>query len=105
MGIDIKAEKDDLAATINDAVIAIRAALAEFSDTAADRRDEARDAVRKASGRAADQASHLAAEARATADRSVDTLSESVVKNPLAALAIAAGVGFILAHLTSRSDR
>jgi ElaB/YqjD/DUF883 family membrane-anchored ribosome-binding protein len=105
MGIDIKAEKDDLAATINDAVVALRTALAEFSDSAAERRDGARDAVRKAGGRAAEQASHIAAEARATADRGVDSLSESVVKNPLAALAIAAGVGFILAHLTSRSDR
>jgi ElaB/YqjD/DUF883 family membrane-anchored ribosome-binding protein len=104
MGIDIKAERDDLAATINDAVIAIRAALAEFSESAAARRDDATEAVRHAGARAADQAGHLASEARATADRGVETLSDSVAKNPLAALAIAAGFGFILAHLT-RSDR
>jgi len=89
MGIDIKAERDELAATINDAVAAIRAALAEVSDSAAARRDEAAEAVKQA---------------RATADRGVESLSETVVKNPLAALAIAAGAGFILAHLT-RGER
>jgi len=104
MGIDIKSERDELAATINDAVVAIRKALAEFSDTAAARRDTATEAVKKAGMRAADQASHVATEARATADRGVETLSESVSRNPLAALAIAAGFGFILAHLT-RGDR
>ena len=104
MGIDIKAERDELAATINDAVIAIRAALAEFSETAAERRGEAAEAVKKAGARAADQAGHVASQARASADRGVETLSDSVAKNPLAALAIAAGLGFILAHLT-RSDR
>jgi ElaB/YqjD/DUF883 family membrane-anchored ribosome-binding protein len=34
----------------------------------------------------------------------VDSLSDYVVNNPLAALAIAAGAGFILAHLM-RGDR
>lgn len=104
MGIDIKAERDELATTISDAVVAIRAALAEFSETAAARRDEAADAMKQAGARAADQAGHVAAEARATADRGVETISDTVAKNPLAALAIAAGFGFILAHLT-RSDR
>jgi ElaB/YqjD/DUF883 family membrane-anchored ribosome-binding protein len=104
MGIDIKGERDELAATINDAVIAIRAALAEFSDTAAARRNEATEALKKAGLRAADQAGHVASEARATADRGMETLSDSVARNPLAALAIAAGFGFILAHLT-RGDR
>jgi ElaB/YqjD/DUF883 family membrane-anchored ribosome-binding protein len=100
MGIDIKAEKDELASTINDAVAAIRAALAEFSDNAAARKTDAAGAMRKAGQRAADQAGHLAADARASADRSVDSLSEQVAANPIAALAIAAGVGFILAQLT-----
>lgn len=100
MGIDIKAERDELASTINDAVAAIREALAEFSDAAAARKADATEAVKKAGGRAADQASAMAAEARASADKSLTGLSEQVAANPLAALAIAAGAGFILAHLT-----
>ncbi|PPQ38508.1 hypothetical protein SAMN06265338_10695 [Rhodoblastus acidophilus] len=104
MGIDIRGEKDELAATLNDAVRAIRAALAEFSDAAATRKTEATEAVRKAGSRAADQAGALASDARASADRGVQRLSDSVVANPLAALAIAAGIGFILAHLT-RAER
>ena len=82
----------------------MREAIAEFSESAAARKAEASDAVKRAGDRASDQASHIAAEARATADRGVDSLSDYVVNNPLAALAIAAGAGFILAHLM-RGDR
>ncbi len=104
MGIDIKAERDESRG--DDQRRGRRdprraGGILRNRRGAARRRDRGGEA---AGARAADQAGHVASEARATADRGVETLSETVAKNPLAALAIAAGFGFILAHLT-RSDR
>ncbi len=95
---------EDIAKLARAAIDAIRAATDEFASKAGVSKSEAVDAVRNASQAAVTGIGSVAGEARAMTETGLDTLGKSVIRNPLAALAIAAGTGLLLG-LLSRSGQ
>ncbi|RAI21932.1 hypothetical protein CH337_06365 [Rhodoblastus acidophilus] len=100
MAFNIKSERDEFQTSVDEAVNALRAALAEVASAASDRKEDAAEAVRRAGARAFDRFDDLADDAKTYADQGASILSKSVASNPLAALALAAGAGFLLAQLS-----
>jgi len=101
---DLNFDKDQFAATIHEAVKALKAAMEDFAKTAAESRDTAASAVKKAGASATDQITALSGNAQDYADRGAVSLAKSVAANPLAALALAVGAGFLIG-LATRGDR
>jgi ElaB/YqjD/DUF883 family membrane-anchored ribosome-binding protein len=59
-------------------------------------------AVRDATSQFADTASELGRNARSRADDAIDDIAERVVNQPISAVLIAAGVGFVAGLILSR---
>jgi len=95
MSDDFKAEQEQLGLTIKEAANAIKSSIDDFSKAATESRDAAASAVKKAGANAADQLAALTDDAQHSVGRSVVNLTKSISTNPLAALAIAAGAGFL----------
>ena len=95
---------DDISQLARAAIDAIRAATEEFASKAGVSKGEAVDAVRHAGQAAVSGLRAGAGEARILTETGLDTLGKSVIRNPLAALAIAAGTGLLLG-LLSRSGQ
>jgi ElaB/YqjD/DUF883 family membrane-anchored ribosome-binding protein len=95
---------DDIANLARAAIEAIRAATDEFASKAGVSKSEAVDAVRSASQAAVSGLGTVAGEARALTETGLDSLGKSVIRNPLTALAIAAGTGLLLGLLSRQGQ-
>ncbi|MBB4198949.1 hypothetical protein CCR94_15690 [Rhodoblastus sphagnicola] len=104
MSEDFKTEKELFAALIDDAVKTIKASIDDFSKVAAEGRDTAASAAKKAAADATGQLNDLSDGAQDYMGRGAAHMARSVATNPFAALAIAAGAGFLFG-LATRGDR
>lgn len=95
---------DDVSQLARAAIEAIRSAADDFAAKAGVAKSDTVDAVKSAGRTAAEGLGVAAEEARAVAETGLDQIGRMVVKNPIAALAIAASAGLVLGMLT-RSDR
>lgn len=95
---DVKPEQQELNAALGDAVKAIRACVEDFAKLAAAGRESASEAMRQAGAEAAGGLGALSEDAQDRLDRGAAELSRMAAAHPLAALAIAAGAGFLLAR-------
>ena len=95
MSDDFRSEQDRLSSNDEDSAKAIKAALDSASRAAAESRDAVAAAVKQAGAAAADQLNALSDSAQEHAGHSAANLTNSVSANPIAALAIAAGAGFV----------
>ncbi|TBW40385.1 hypothetical protein EYW49_04160 [Siculibacillus lacustris] len=100
---DTAAVGDDVAALARQAVEAIRQAADAFAAQAGVKSDEAVAAARAAGTATIDGIGAVAGDARALTENGIDAIGRSVARNPVAALAIAAGAGLLLGWMT-RSD-
>jgi hypothetical protein len=100
---DVAAVGTDAAALAAQAVDAIRKAADAFATQAGVKTDEALSAARYAKAATVDGLGYVARETGVVTEESVDALGRSVARNPLTALAIAAGAGLVLGWMT-RSD-
>lgn len=98
MSEDLKSDRDELAVALGDAVKAFRACVDDFSKLAAHGGDAASTAMRQAGAEAVGQLGALSDDAQTRMSRGLGGLTEKAAANPLAALAIAAGAGFVLAN-------
>lgn len=71
------------------------AAVDDLDDTASDTIANAMKAAREATASAAEELDELGTELRVRLDDGIETLSQSVVRNPLKSIAIAAGIGLV----------
>lgn len=100
---DTTAVGEDLIDLARQAVEAIRKAADELAATAGNKADSAVSAARAAGTATADSIGGIAGDARSLAEDTFDSLGKTIGRNPIAALAIAAGTGLLLG-LFSRSD-
>lgn len=100
---DVNQTGDDIGNLARAAIESIRKATEDFAARAGVSKGEAIDAVRNAGQAAMNSFGTVAGEARAVTESGLDSIGKQVVRNPLAALAIAAGAGLLLG-LLSRSD-
>ena len=96
---------DDLTQLARSAIEAIQKVTDEFAAKAGASKNDAVDAVRSAGKSAASGLGVAATEARSLTESGLDTIGQSVVRNPLAALAIAAGTGLLLGLLSRQDTR
>lgn len=106
----IEKTADDASTTVTDitvlarqAVDSIRKAADEFAERAGVTTDDAANAARQVANATAQGLGNLAGEARVLGESGLEAIGKSVNRNPVAALAIAAGAGLVLG-LLSRSD-
>jgi ElaB/YqjD/DUF883 family membrane-anchored ribosome-binding protein len=111
LGDDAKKIKDDAAVVGEDLAKLAREAVAALQRVADDlgtkAASKAGDAVETAKGvglATVDNVTAVASDAKHRVDNGVETLSQSVSRNPLTAVAIAAGVGMLFGMM-NRSDR
>jgi ElaB/YqjD/DUF883 family membrane-anchored ribosome-binding protein len=102
--VDIKAEKEELTSTVDDAVTSIRSELDEFARFVAQKKDEIADILKAAGGRTGDQLNGIAREMRVSGDHGVATVARTVADNPLTAVALAAATGMLIGMM-SRQGR
>lgn len=101
---DLSFDKEQFAASVNDAVKALKAAVEDFAKTASEGRNSAASAVKKAGANATDQLTAFSGDAQDYVDRGAVGLAKTVAGNPLTALALAAGAGLLIG-LATRGDR
>jgi ElaB/YqjD/DUF883 family membrane-anchored ribosome-binding protein len=100
---DTVAVGEDVATLARQAVEAIRQAADAFAAQAGVKTDEAVATARAAGAAAVDGIGAVAGDARAITADGLDAVGRSVARNPVTALAIAAGAGLLIGWLT-RSD-
>jgi ElaB/YqjD/DUF883 family membrane-anchored ribosome-binding protein len=105
MGLDVKAEKDEFAATVNDAVRSIKSELDDFTRFVTDKKAELVDIFKLAGGRTGDQLNGIADEMRASGDHALTMVARTVSNNPLTAVAIAAGAGMLIGMMSAGGRR
>lgn len=104
MSDNFRSEQEMLSKTVKEAVDTIKSSIGDFTQAAADTRDTATSAVKKLGSDTADQLNGLSTEAQYHASRGVDSVSKSISANPILALSIAAGAGFLFG-MAARSGR
>jgi ElaB/YqjD/DUF883 family membrane-anchored ribosome-binding protein len=97
----LSSEKEQFANTINEALRALKGAIEDFAKTAAESSDTAASAVKKAGASANDQLTALSGDAQDYAERGAVSVAKSVAANPLLALGLAVGAGFLIGLATS----
>lgn len=91
---------DDISQLARAAIDAIRSATDEFASKAGVAKSDTVDALKHAGKSAVDGLGAAAEEARAVTESGLDQIGKAVVRNPIAALAIAAAAGLVLGLLT-----
>lgn len=102
---EFKSEQDVFSDTVREAVATIKTSLEEFSRAAAESRDTAASAVKKLGADTADQLGGISGEAKDRVSRGAENVAKQVSENPLQALAIAAGAGFLLGMVARGGPR
>jgi ElaB/YqjD/DUF883 family membrane-anchored ribosome-binding protein len=105
MGLDVKAEKDEFATTVNDAVSSIKSELDDFTRFVADKKREVGEIFKVAGGRAGEELNGIASEMRASGDHGLAMVARTVSNNPLTAVAIAAGAGLLIGMMSAGGRR
>lgn len=105
MGLDIKAERDELAASVNEAVSSIKSQMEDFARFVAYKKDELSDTLKVASVRTGEQLNGMATEMRASGDRGLTFVAKTVSDNPMTALMIAAGAGMLVGMMVAGGRR
>jgi ElaB/YqjD/DUF883 family membrane-anchored ribosome-binding protein len=100
MANDFKSEKEMFSDTMREVVATMKAELDEFSRAAAQTRNTATSAVKKLGADTGDQLNELSNNAQDQVHRGAQSVAKSVAANPLSALAIAAGAGYIFGLAT-----
>lgn len=95
---------EDLAALAREAVSALQRVADDLAAKAGTRAEEAVEAAKGVGVATVENVSAVASDARQRAEGGVEALSQSVARNPLTSVAIAAGVGMIVGMI-NRSDR
>lgn len=111
LGDDAKKIKDDaaivgedLAKLAREAVAALQRVADDLGSKAASRAGDAVETAKGVGLATVDNVTAVASDAKHRVDNGVETLSQSVSRNPLTAVAIAAGVGMLFGMM-NRSDR
>lgn len=94
---------EDLAKLAREAVSALQRVADDLASRATDRAGEAVETAKGVGLAAVDNVGAIASDAKHRVDSGVETLSQSVARNPITAIAIAAGVG-LLFGMMNRSD-
>ena len=105
MGLDIKAEKDEFAAAVEDAVSSIKSEMDEFTRFVAHKKLEISEIFKVAGGRTGEQLNGIAAEMRASGVHGLAIVARTVSDNPLTSVAIAAGAGMLIGMMSGGARR
>lgn len=96
---------EDLAKLAREAVSALQRVADDLATKAGNRAGEAVDVAKSVGLATVDNVTAAAGDAKQRVDSGVETLSQSVARNPLTAVAIAAGVGMLFGMMNRSSHR
>lgn len=99
-GAALAERADAVARSAREALAEMRAIVDRFAAATGDRAGEAADAVSATGADAAERLAGLADEARTLGRDGLDRIAAGVAERPIAALAVAAGVGLVLGLVT-----